>query len=59
MHQLQVNPDGSERLEYTMKGLPVRISTDRLRFSRIMPPPAIGMMILKSWRRWMVRWITL
>ena len=31
MHQLQVNPDGSERLEYTMKGLPVRISTDRLR----------------------------
>mgnify|MGYP002625568001 CR=1 FL=1 len=31
MHQLQVNPDGSERLEYTMEGLPVRISTDRLR----------------------------
>jgi len=31
MHQLQVNPDGSERLEYTMKGLPVCISTDRLR----------------------------
>ncbi|MBQ9210823.1 MAG: helix-turn-helix transcriptional regulator [Clostridia bacterium] len=31
MHQLQVNPDGSEQLEYTMTGLPVRISTDRLR----------------------------
>lgn len=31
MHQLLVNPDGSERLEYTMEGLPVRISTDRLR----------------------------
>ena len=30
MHQLQVNPDGSERLEYTLAGLPVRISTDRL-----------------------------
>lgn len=34
MHQLQVNPDGSERLEYTMKGLPVRISTGRLRIFR-------------------------
>ena len=32
MNQLQVNPDGSERLEYTMAGLPVRICTDRLRF---------------------------
>ena len=31
MHQLQVNPDGSEQLEYTVAGLPVRISTDRLR----------------------------
>ena len=31
MHQLQVNPDGSERLEYTVEGMPVRISTDRLR----------------------------
>ena len=31
MHQLQVNPDGSERLEYTMEDLPVRISTDKLR----------------------------
>ena len=31
MHQLRVNPDGSERLEYTTEGLPVRISTARLR----------------------------
>ena len=30
MHELRLNPDGSERLEYTMEGLPVRISTDRL-----------------------------
>ena len=31
MHQLLINPDGSERLEYTVKNLPVRIGTDRLR----------------------------
>lgn len=30
MHALSVNPDGSERLEYTMAGMPVRASTDRL-----------------------------
>lgn len=30
MHQLSLNPDGSERVEYTFEGLPVRVSANRL-----------------------------
>lgn len=30
MHQLNLNPDGSERLAYTLPGVPVRISAGRL-----------------------------
>lgn len=30
MHQLCLNPDGSERLQYTFAGLPVRLSSGRL-----------------------------
>ena len=30
MHALTLNPDGSERLEYTVPGLPVRTGADRL-----------------------------
>ena len=30
MHQLQINPDGSERIAYTWEGMPVRMSEDHL-----------------------------